>query len=252
MICPSTIWFMPASHLKMPETKLERDAPWPKGQSWSAVFFDLDGTLADTGPDLARALNAVLTERAAKPLPYDIIRPIVSCGTEALLRLGFGDRIAETTAYPEIRERFLLHYISDIARETRLFPGMAAVLDQLEQKRIPWGIVTNKPEDLTTPLISEMALEGRTAITVCGDTLPFRKPHPAPLLHACKVLGVEPAKTVYIGDAERDIEAGRRAGMWTLIALFGYLTDRDRPETWQASGQVRHAAEISSILGLTE
>lgn len=217
---------------------------------WTGVFFDLDGTLADTAPDLARALNTLRGERGLTPLPYETIRPQVSCGTEALLRLGFGDDYASNPKHEGLRERYLELYLDGIADETTLFPGMAEVLDCLERLGIAWGVVTNKPAFLTDPLMEALNLSNRSACAISGDTTAFRKPHPAPLLFACKTAGTQPQTCVYIGDAQRDIEAGRRAGMQTLAALFGYIEAEERPLDWAADGHVDSAHDILPWLGL--
>ncbi len=209
----------------------------------STVLFDLDGTLLDTAPDLAAALNATLqlNERAA--LPFDMIRPVVSHGGRALIELGFG-LDPQHPEFEPLRKQLLDLYQANIAVHTALFPGMAEVLDELEQRGIRWGVVTNKPGWLTEPLLDALALDSRAACIVSGDTLKERKPHPAPLLHACKLAGCRPGETLYVGDAERDIEAGRNAGMRTLVALFGYLMEHDRPEQWGADALIEHPADI--------
>jgi phosphoglycolate phosphatase len=144
-----------------------------------------------------------------------------------------------------------LVYASDIARATAVFPGFEAVLAALEAARVPWGVVTNKQTSLTTPLLEHMRLTQRAACVVCGDTVGQRKPHPAPLLHAAGLLGLEPRECVYVGDAERDVQAGRAAGMHTLIALFGYLGEHDRPELWQADALIQEPGELLGWLNGT-
>ena len=201
------------------------------------LLLDLDGTLADTGPDMASALNALLIEHGKDALPYVQIRPWVSHGGAALTRLGF-DLDPDTPSFKALYQRFLRHYEDNICRETRLFDGMEQVLSYCERSGIHWGIVTNKPAYLTEPLIAALGLSARAACVVSGDTLEQRKPHPAPLLHGCELIGAEPADTVYVGDAERDIQAGRRAGLHTLIAGFGYLRTTDDPYSWGADGIV--------------
>ncbi|MCF6260532.1 MAG: phosphoglycolate phosphatase [Gammaproteobacteria bacterium] len=197
------------------------------------VLFDLDGTLADTAPDLAFALNQVLVENGRAPLPFETIRPEVSHGGIALIRLGF--RIdPEHPDFDSLRQRLLKIYRDNIARETRLFPGMADLLNHIEQNNMNWGIVTNKPGWLTEPLMEALGLSQRAACIVSGDTCTNRKPQPEPILHACQLVGSEAQQCVYIGDAQRDIESGQRAGMRTIVALFGYIADDDNPEQWQA------------------
>jgi phosphoglycolate phosphatase len=207
------------------------------------VLFDLDGTLLDTAPDLAAALNAVRTEQGQPPLPFEQIRPVVSHGGIALIELGFG-LIRTDPAFEPLRQRLLAIYRDNLAVRTRLFPGMAALLAALEQRGLNWGVVTNKPGWLTDPLLSALGLYTRAACVVSGDTLEQRKPHPAPLLHACALAGSRPEQCVYVGDAQRDIEAGRNAGMHTLVALFGYLQPQDDPHAWAADAAVREPAGI--------
>lgn len=201
------------------------------------VLFDLDGTLADTAPDLAYALNTLLREQGREPLPFAAIRPIVSHGATALVKLGF----ALEPAAPEfaaLRDRLLALYRQHLARETRLFPGMPELLAELERRHIHWGVVTNKPAFLTRPLMEALDLHTRAVCIVCGDTTANKKPHPEPMLHACRLAGSDAAHCLFVGDAERDIRAGRAAGMLTLVATFGYLGPEDRPETWGADGSI--------------
>lgn len=215
------------------------------GKRVNNVLLDLDGTLADTAPDLAFALNTVLEERGKAPLPLDAIRPSVSLGGIAMVRLAF--QIDEDNReFAALKKRFLEVYRANIARYTVLFDGMHEVLACLDKKRVPWGIVTNKSTCLTLPLMDELRLASRTPCIVCGDTVEFSKPHPAPMLHACKLLRCAAQDTLYVGDARRDIEAGNRASMTTLVARYGYLEPADQPQTWGASG------EIDSPLGILD
>lgn len=207
------------------------------------VLFDLDGTLADTAPDLAAALNQTLADENRPPLPFAQIRPHVSHGSTALVRLGFGGE-PDDRKFSERRARLLAHYANDVCRATRIFPGIADVLGGLHRREIGWGIVTNKPAFLTDPLVERLELIYPPACIVSGDTTKNRKPHPEPLLHACTIAGVAPEECLYIGDAERDIQAGRQAGMQTLVALFGYLSDDDVPAAWGADGMINHPSEI--------
>lgn len=209
------------------------------------VLFDLDGTLADTAPDLANALNYVLEKHNCDALPFETIRPFVSHGGMALVTLGFGKEHPEfDTLYQEL----LQHYQNNIANETVLFPGMNELLLELEEKNINWGVVTNKPSWLTEPLLDALNLTSRTVAIVSGDTLEQRKPHPAPILHACKQAGSEASECIYIGDAERDIEAGNRAGMPSIVALFGYIAESDTPDDWGAHSSINHPQEIISLI----
>jgi len=211
------------------------------------VLLDLDGTLLDTAPDLAAALNAVLQENARPPLPYETIRPAVSHGGMALIRLGFRLEPCDP-AFERLRQRLLQVYRDNLSALTRPFPGMEALLETLEARGLNWGVVTNKPAWLTDPLLQDLGLFTRAACVVSGDTLPERKPHPAPMLHACARAGSRPRQCVYIGDAQRDIEAGNNAGMHTLVALFGYIGETDEPHTWGASDSIRKPADLLAWL----
>jgi phosphoglycolate phosphatase len=211
------------------------------------ILFDLDGTLLDTAPDLADALNAVLTEQGRPSLPFERIRPVVSHGGIALVRLGFGLEPSDPGFEP-LRRRLLAVYRDNLVVRTRLFAGMAQLLEDIEQRGLNWGVVTNKPGWLTEPLLQALGLWQRAACVVSGDTLEQRKPHPAPMLYACKLAGSRPEQCVYVGDAERDIEAGRNAGMHTLVALFGYLQPGDDPGMWQASALVDSPAGVLNWL----
>lgn len=207
------------------------------------VLFDLDGTLADTAPDLAYALNCLLREQERSLLPFESIRPVVSHGATALVKLGF-DLNPEEPLFSALRDRLLSLYQQHLARETRLFAGMAELLAFIEQQDMNWGVVTNKPAFLTQPLMTALGLAERAACIVSGDTTANRKPHPEPLLHACRQAGSAADQCLYVGDAERDIRAGYSAGMHTLVAMFGYLGNEDRPEDWGADALVTTPNDI--------
>ena len=211
------------------------------------VLFDLDGTLADTAPDLAYALNCVRGERGHPALPYTEIRLHVSHGARALVRLGFGLE-PEAPDFEPLRQRLIEVYAANLTRETRLFPGMAELLAGLEARGLNWGVVTNKPRHLTDPLMAQLGLTPRAACIVSGDTTGNPKPHPEPMFHACRLAGSEAVECLYVGDAERDIRAGENAGMRTLVALFGYLGDEDRPQSWGADGMVESPLEVLNWL----
>jgi 2-phosphoglycolate phosphatase len=211
------------------------------------VLFDLDGTLADTAPDLAYALNCLLREQERPPLPFETIRPAVSHGATALVKLGFG-LSPEQPLFSALRDRLLSLYQQHLARETRLFEGMAELLAFIEEQGMNWGVVTNKPAFLTEPLTAALGIAGRAACIVSGDTTAKKKPHPQPLLHACRLAGSQAGQCLYVGDAERDIRAGHRAGMPTLVALFGYIGNADRPEDWGADALVRTPGDIAAWL----
>lgn len=212
------------------------------------VLFDLDGTLADTAPDLAYALNTLRGEYGIPPLTFAEIRPHVSHGAAALVKLGF-NAAPDSPHFPALRQRLLDIYESHLTRETRLFSGMEEVLVTLERRAVKWGVVTNKPAWLTKPLLQQLRLLERAATVVSGDTTERKKPYPDPMFHAAKEAGLRAEECLYVGDAHRDIEAGRRAGMRTLVALFGYIGKDDQPQTWGADGMVRSPADILHWLG---
>ncbi len=210
-----------------------------------AILFDLDGTLVDTAPDMGAALNNLLIEESLAPIPLEIIRPYVSQGALVLTRLGFSEQVPESEIEP-LRLRYLDHYRAIVADDSVLFDGLEEVLNTLEKRNIPWGIVTNKPKWLTTPLLEQMTLDERAAVVICGDTLDKRKPHPLPLIVAAETIGIACEDCVYIGDDPRDIAAGRAARMKTLIASYGYI-DRDaRLDEWQAGGIIAHPLDLLS------
>ncbi len=209
-----------------------------------AVLFDLDGTLADTAPDLAQTLNSLLQENAKAPLPFHAIRPHVSHGALALLKLGFPE-YDESTLLDKFRDKFLAYYRKNLTTHTRLFPGMTELLEQLETADIPWGVVTNKPAFLTNPLMEELNLHQRAKTIISGDTTTNKKPHPEPIRLACKHIQVNPRQAIYVGDAKRDIQAGNAAGLITLAALFGYINTEDKPEQWGADALINHPSEVS-------
>lgn len=198
------------------------------------ILFDLDGTLADTAPDMAAALNGLRGEHDLEPLPFARIRPQVSHGSPALLRLGFGVE-RDDDAYAALRERFLALYEQALCRDTRLFAGVPELLAALTARGLRWGIVTNKPGWLSRPLLAQLGLESDCACLVTGDCLPRNKPHPDPLLEACRLAGCAPGAAAYLGDAERDIQAARAAGMPGLVALYGYLGPEEDPARWRAA-----------------
>jgi N-acetyl-D-muramate 6-phosphate phosphatase len=207
-----------------------------------AVLFDLDGTLLDTAPDLINATNTVLVEQGREPLPYAVVRTQVSHGSSGLIRLAFPD--LSGAPLEELRLRLLELYSKHLAVGTKLFDGCQSVLDTLAARGLAWGIVTNKPGFLTTPLLATLGLDRVAGCVVSGDTLPQRKPHPAPLLLAASQLSIPPEQCLYVGDAERDVQASRAAGMPVLVALYGYLGPNDDPLGWQADAQIDAPTQI--------
>ncbi len=209
----------------------------------ACVLFDLDGTFADTAPDLHAALNRLLDSLNRPAIAFEDFRPSVSHGSRAMLITGLG--IApDDPDFEQLQRAFLDFYQERIAVHTRLFDGMESLLEELEKRSVAWGIVTNKPAYLTNPLMRGLGLHQRASAIVSGDTTAHAKPHPEPILHACRLSKADPAETIFVGDAARDIEAGRSAGTRTLIALFGYLSQGDKPEEWQADGAIEHPLEL--------
>lgn len=214
------------------------------------VLFDLDGTLLDTAQDMAQALNRLRVAEGLDELPFERIRPLVSHGAPRLIRLGFGE--PDAAHYESLRTRFLEFYRAALVVHTRLFAGFDEVLDSIEQAGLRWGIVTNKPGWLTNPLLEQLGLAARCGCVVSGDTLAERKPHPLPLLHAAALIRLEPRDCVYLGDAERDVQAARNAGMIPLVAGFGYLNEGEDPAAWQADAVLGRPEELLDWLGLRE
>ena len=213
-----------------------------------AVLFDLDGTLADTAPDLAAALNRLLAEHGRRPVPLERARPVTSSGARGMLQVGFGID-PQDPRYDRLKARFLDLYAERICRETRLFDGIAELLAALEERGLAWGVVTNKPERFTVPLLEALELRARASCVVGGDTTERAKPHPDPLLHAVQALRVEPARCLYVGDDLRDVQAARAAGMRVLAAAYGYLGDHGDPLAWGADAVVAHPLEVLNHLG---
>jgi 2-phosphoglycolate phosphatase len=212
-----------------------------------AVLFDLDGTLADTAPDLAHVLNLQLRARGRPELPVGALRRYVSHGARGMLRAGFG-LTPEDAGYPGLRDEFLDLYENNLFRETRLFPGMPELLAALEERGIAWGIVTNKLERFTLPLVEALGLAARAACVVGGDTTERAKPHPDPLLEASRRIRIEPRDCAYVGDDERDVQAGRAAGMTPMVALYGYLGDGKPPQEWGAEVFIEHPLDLLKLL----
>jgi phosphoglycolate phosphatase len=202
-----------------------------------AVLFDLDGTFADTAPDLGAALNHVRALHDLPPLPLETIRLQASQGSPGLLKLGLNVE-PDAPGYDEMRNAFLQHYESHICDRTVLFPGMAALVAELEQHELPWCIVTNKPHRYTVPLMEKLGYAKRAACLVSGDTCARAKPHPMPLLHAADLMHVTPEQCLYLGDDLRDMEAAQAAGMTGIIARYGYIGSPQETAGWPADGGI--------------
>ncbi len=209
----------------------------------ACVLFDLDGTLADTAPDLANALNQTLNAEGHSPMAFEAIRPYVSLGADAMLNMAF-PKVQGTPKFDALKYYFLDAYCAGKHRHTHLFPGIEAVLNYLDGKRITWGVVTNKLTDLTLPVMERLKLTERAACVVCGDSTDFKKPHPMPLRYACDLTRCAIENAVYIGDTVSDVEAGHRAGMKSLVVTYGYANEGDNPYQWGADGYIAVPEEV--------
>ena len=213
----------------------------------STVLFDLDGTLIDTAPDMAAALDILCLEEKHDPLAYETVRPHVSNGSIALVKLAFGEDI-DAEKLDRLKNRYLDIYKDNVATRSALFNEMNNVLIHLETNAIKWGVVTNKPEWLTLPLMQALNLEKRASCIVSGDSTKNKKPHPEPMYYACELAGSKPEACIYVGDALRDIEAGNNAGMKTIIALYGYINASDDTASWKADSSIQSPSEILNHL----
>ena len=214
---------------------------------FEAVLFDLDGTLADTAPDLGRAANLLLCEEGREALPLETFRPHTSQGVRGLLRAGFGIT-PEDADYPRLAERLLAFYEAGLCVDTHLFEGIPELLARLEEQQLGWGIVTNKRRRYTEPLVALLQLAQRTPCVVSGDTTAEAKPSPLPVLHACSLLACRPERTLYVGDDRRDIVAGKAAGCLTVAVSYGYLGDSGPLESWGADLIIDHPDELADFL----
>ena len=216
-------------------------------KKYKAILFDLDGTLLDTANDLGAALNYVLSKYNIATVSKERFRPVASDGAKGLLELGFGEKLKHYD-YELLRNEFLNFYQQNIAVHTCLYPGIEALLNNLNNCNIPWGVVTNKPIGLTLDLLPHFSIFAHCKSVIGGDSLTERKPHPAPLLFACKEMAINESDCIYVGDALRDIEAGNSAGMYTIIAQWGYIIDKTTCQHWQADFIAKDAANIAEII----
>lgn len=206
------------------------------------VLFDLDGTLLDSARDLHAAMDALLAAKSEPPVPFEAFRPVVSKGARAMLKQSF--RLADDATREALLPEFLGEYECRLAEHSRLFDGVAELLERIEALGPRWGIVTNKPFYLAEPLVRKLGWQSRSAILLGGDSLPRKKPEPDQLLHACAALSVPPARTVYVGDDERDVQAANAAGMRSIGALWGYRPLDDDPMRWQADALIQTPLEL--------
>jgi phosphoglycolate phosphatase len=213
------------------------------------VLFDLDGTLIDSAPDLAGAANAMRVARGLDELPYERLRPMVGAGARGMVGAAFAVAPGEE-GFEALRDEFLQRYADGLLLRTAVFADMVPVLQALEHAGLCWGIVTNKHERFTLPVVAGLGLHARAAALVCGDTTAHAKPHPEPLLEAARRAGVAPAECVYVGDDLRDVLAGRAAGMATLAAAWGYLGEREPVHEWGADAVIEKPSAVLNWLGL--
>lgn len=214
-----------------------------------AVLFDLDGTLIDSAPDLGAAADKMRTDRGLPSLPYEHYRPMAGAGARGMLGVAFG----MTPDHPEfavMREEFFQNYERRMTELSRAFEGVPELLAALVGRGLGWGIVTNKQMRFTAPLVRQMPLLAAAGAVVGGDSTPHSKPHPAPLLEAARLLGLAPGQCLYVGDDERDIVAGRAAGMPTVAATYGYLGSRADTGAWGADAQIDSPLALISLLKL--
>lgn len=216
---------------------------------FEAVLFDLDGTFADTAPDLAAALNRLRADLGLPPVPPRQLRALTSQGVRGMLKGGLDLRPGDAH-YAEFYDRFLRYYSQDICVETTVFPGIDPLVDALDGRCSPWGIVTNKAQRFTLPLLARLGYAKRAACVVSGDSARRAKPAPQPMRLACMLIARHPGRCLYVGDDLRDIQAGRAAGMVTVAVRYGYLGDGEPIEAWGADHVVDHAQEISALAGI--
>jgi phosphoglycolate phosphatase len=214
--------------------------------AFDLVLFDLDGTLVDTAPDMVATLQEMQDDHGYDRVAYELARSNVSNGAMGLLRIGFPDLDEEERA--SLVGEYIERYADRLCELTTVFAGIDTLLDHLDDAGCPWGVVTNKPERLTNPLLEELGLFQRSVCNISGDTLSVRKPEPGPLLLGCDIAGVDVGRSIYIGDAERDIQAGLRAGSATIAAAYGYITDDDDPREWGADIIAVDTEELAQIV----
>ena len=214
---------------------------------YEGIFFDLDGTLADTAPDLVAATNKLLVARNLTPKPYEFLRPYASAGARGLLEGAFGIS-PDHEDFVALRDEFFSNYEKALLVESKLFDGIDHLLDQMDAASLPWGIITNKSERFTNPLTDLMGLRQRAVSTVSGDTTPFSKPHPEPILHAARTSNIDPSKSIYVGDDIRDVLAGKAAGMKTVAAAYGYCGCKEPPEAWGADYIANNPLDLLQII----
>ena len=213
----------------------------------NAVLFDLDGTLADTAPDMTDALNKLYANHGKPALDYRLVRKNTSRGSIAMIQLGFEETLEEKHSH-QLRDEFLQIYAENLCHRTQLFPGVSELLESLDDSNTPWGIVTNKPGNLAEPLVQELGIAFNAVCMVSGDSLTRRKPDPDQLHHAANMLGISEQDTIYMGDDPRDVIAGKSAGMKTAVAAYGYIQNDQDPHTWDADIVFQQALDLKDWL----
>jgi len=214
-----------------------------------AVFFDLDGTLIDSAPDLAGACNEMRVARGLPEVAYESLRAMVGSGARGMVGAGFSVTPADA-GFLALRDEFLNRYQARMTRQTRIFPAVAPLLERLAREGMIWGIVTNKASRFAQPLVTWLGLAAKASVLICGDTTPHSKPHPEPLLEAARRVGLEPGECVYVGDDRRDVDAGLAAGMGTVVAGWGYLGGGEPADTWGAHAVISTPSELPPLLDL--
>ncbi len=214
-----------------------------------AVLFDLDGTVIDSAPDLAGAANDMRRARGLEPAPYASLRPCVGSGARGMVGAAFGVGPTDV-GFDRLKDEFLGRYAARLLQDTRVFGAMEPVLEAIESRGLPWGIVTNKHERFAAPIVKGLGLDRRAAVVICGDTTPHAKPHPAPLVEAARRLGVSAARCVYVGDDRRDMEAARAAGMPGGVAAWGYIEPGEEVDAWGGDVVLARPIDILNWLSL--
>lgn len=235
-----------AEHLAHPIPRPNWRAVWTE-QPQRVVLFDLDGTLLDTAADLGGAANAMRVDRGLEPLPLTDLRPYASRGARGLIQKSFGVEW-NTPEFEPLKNEFLERYEAALADQTQFMEGLDSIVNDLERRGVPWGVVTNKFERFTRPLVQALGLDRRMAICVSGDTTAYPKPHPEPLRYACESLSVHPQSVVYVGDDYRDILSGYHAGCHTIAAAFGFCSSERPVHDWGADAVANTSVELQSLL----
>ncbi|WP_296255306.1 MULTISPECIES: N-acetylmuramic acid 6-phosphate phosphatase MupP [unclassified Pseudomonas] len=212
-----------------------------------AVLFDMDGTLLDTAPDFIAICQAMLIERGFAPVADKLIRDEISGGAKAMVSAAFAMSPNEPQ-FETLRLEFLERYQKDCAVHSRLFEGMEQLLTDIEKAKLIWGVVTNKPVRFAQPIMEQLGLAERSALLICPDHVSKSKPDPEPLLLACKMLDLDPASVLFVGDDLRDIESGRGAGTRTAAVRYGYIHPHDNPDHWGADVVVDHPLDLRRVL----